>query len=76
MSEVKYKSFKCIVIYSTLHEDDTELLVATMKTSKVRIDLSAIVTYRETNSIKEGYSGNYDCTYMIEALLFVLIHYH
>jgi hypothetical protein len=64
MSEVKYKSFKCILIDSTLHEDDNEMLVATMKTAKVRIDLSSIVTYRETNSIKQGYSGTYDCTYI------------
>jgi hypothetical protein len=64
MSEVKYKMFKCIVIDSTLHEDDTEMLIATMKTSKIRIDLSSIISYRQTNSIKEGYAGNYDCTYI------------
>jgi hypothetical protein len=64
MSEVKYKMFKCIVIDSTLHEDDTEMLIATMKTSKIRIDLSSIISYRQTNSIKEGYAGDYDCTYI------------
>lgn len=64
MSEVKYKQFKCIVIDSTLHEDDTEMLIATMKTSKIRIDLSSIISYRQTNSIKEGYAGDYDCTYI------------
>jgi hypothetical protein len=64
MSDVKYKMFKCIVIDSTLHEDDTEMLIATMKTSKIRIDLSSIISYRQTNSIKEGYAGNYDCTYI------------
>jgi hypothetical protein len=64
MSEVKYKLFKCVVIDMTLDDEDVELLAATMKTSRIRVDLSSIITYRETNSIKEGYAGNYDCTYI------------